>query len=150
MLRGTAAAALAVAAGPALSSCATGPTERESAAQALVPLARQADRQRLQAQRLAPRETGYGDALAEIAAERGRHAQALTDEINRLYAPVAAGISAAADDGAPAPTLDGLRTGLTAAARDAADAAVAADGYRAGLLGSISASCAVLREVQLA
>ncbi|MEZ5211312.1 hypothetical protein [Gordonia sp. (in: high G+C Gram-positive bacteria)] len=150
VLRGGAALTLAAAAGPALAACAPGPSERERQARELVPLARSAELQQRQAKQLAPRETDYTDALNRVAAERGDHAQALTDEINRLHAPAATEITAPAGDGTTNLTLDGLRDGLTSAARDSAGAAVAAAGFRAGLLGSISASCTTLREVQLA
>lgn len=150
MLRGSAVAVLAIAAGAGLAGCSTGPTQRELDAQALVPLARQADPQRRQAQQLAPRETEYTAALQQVAAERGEHAQALTDEINRLHASAAAGITAVPGDGTTALSLDALRADLSTAALDALDAAAEADGFRAGLLASISASCAALTEVQLA
>lgn len=149
VLRGGAALALAAVGGTALAACSTGPTQRELDAEALVPLARQADAQRRQAEQLAPRETDYTDALKQVATERAEHARALTDEINRLNASSAAAITAAAGEGATSLSLDQLRDALKASARDAADAAVAASGFRAGLLGAVSASCTALKEIQL-
>lgn len=150
MLRGGAGLTAAVLAGSGLAACAPGPSRRERQAQALVPLAQNADLQRRQAEQLAPRETAYTAALQRVAAERGEHAKALTDEINRLHSPVASQVTAPAGQGTTGVTLDSLREGLQAAARANGAAAVAADGFRAGLLGSISASCALLQEVQLA
>ncbi|GAC58675.1 hypothetical protein GOHSU_45_00410 [Gordonia hirsuta DSM 44140 = NBRC 16056] len=148
VLRGAAGLSVGLATGAAALACAPGPSERTLAAQALVEPARLARRQQRQAQQLAVRETAYTQALGRVAAERGAHAQALIDEINRLNAPTAADVDQTV---APLPvTLDALRDGLDQAARNSADAAAAADGFRAGLLASISASCTALREVQLA
>ncbi|MCK0440384.1 hypothetical protein MUG78_13210 [Gordonia alkaliphila] len=147
VLRGGAGLTLAIAAGAAVTACSPGPSDRQRDAEALVPLAQAADRQRRQAEQLAPRETEYTAALGQVAAERGAHAQALTDEINRLHAPAASGITAPAGVGAG--TLDDLRAQLQKSATAASAAAAAADGFRAGLLASISASCTALKEVQL-
>ncbi|WP_344783101.1 hypothetical protein [Gordonia caeni] len=149
VLRGGAGLTLAVAAGSAVAACTSGPSDRQLAAESLVPLAQSAARQEQQAQQLAPRETAYTAALQQVATERGEHAQALVDEINRLHSPAAAQASTAPGGTDPV-TLDVLRAELETAARLAAAGAVDADGFRAGLLGSISASCATLREVQLA
>jgi len=98
-------------------------------------------------------------ALTAIAAERAAHAQALTDELTRM-------------NGAPTPTAAATTTSSTttttmtgeppqppttkdvvAALRQAADAAATAaaqqSGYRAGLLGSIAASCTTAFTVAL-
>lgn len=150
MLRGGAGLTLAVAAGSAVAACSPGPSDRQLAAESLVPLAQSAARQQREAQQLAPRETAYTAALQQVATERGEHAQALVDEINRLHSPAASQASAAPGGATDAVTLDTLRAELETSARLAAAGAVDADGFRAGLLGSISASCAALREVQLA
>ena len=50
----------------------------------------------------------------------------------------------------PPPTLDELKSYLLESQRGAADSARNESGYRAGLLGSISAACAVELEVVLA
>ncbi|WP_448223362.1 hypothetical protein [Gordonia iterans] len=148
VLRGGASLTVAVAAGSAVAACSTGPTERELAADKLVPLARTADLQRRQAQQLAPRETAYTAALQQVAEERGAHATALVDEINRLHSPAA--LAASIAPGAPQVSLDELRDALGKAAREATGTAISSSGFQAGLLASISASCAALREVQLA
>lgn len=88
-----------------------------------------------------------------VQAERSAHADALATEIDRVAggAGVASSTSAAATTvQAPPPTLDELRISLTDAQRGAADSALNESGYRAGLLGSISAACAVEVSVVLA
>lgn len=148
MLRGGAGLTVAVAAGTAVAACSPGPTERELSADTLVPLARSAEAQRRQAQQLAPRETAYTAALQQVAEERGAHATALIDEINRLHSPAAS--AATTPPAAPGGSLEDLREALGRAARDASGAAITSSGFQAGLLASISASCTALREVQLA
>lgn len=147
VLRGAAGLGLALTAGSAVAACSAGPSERAQAAQALVPLVVAANLQQQQAQQLAPRETDYTKALTQVATERGEHAQALLDEINRLNASTAAEVPSAS--AATPLDLDGLRGALEAAAKQAATTAADAGGFRAGLLASISASCTTLREVQL-
>lgn len=92
-------------------------------------------------------------ALTTIMAERTAHAEALETELARVAgtttqepAPSGAASTAPAP---PPPTLDGLRGALAGAQRAAADTARADSGYRAGLAGAISASCAVQNEVLL-
>lgn len=91
-------------------------------------------------------------ALGVVAAERTDHARALTDEITRLDSGRAETASSSAGP-SPAqptpPTIEQLRTQLTASARAAGDLGVELDGYVAGLLGSISASVTTAVAVQL-
>ncbi|MGW4280981.1 hypothetical protein [Nocardia sp. NPDC004750] len=106
-------------------------------------------------------------ALAAIAAERTAHADALRTEIDRaigVYAdgtkPAhrtragASGPSAVASGSAVPPAAPPWRgdnsTQLTASQKSAAELARALTGYRAGLLASISAACAVQTGVLLA
>lgn len=89
-------------------------------------------------------------ALQLVAAERTAHAEALTKEVDR-----AAGTSTTAVPTSPAapadpPTLDAVRGRLGDSQRRAADLARTLSDYRAGLLGSISAACAVHAAVVLA
>lgn len=149
VLRGGAALSVTVAAGTSVAACTPPVSDRQRAAEALVPLVQAADLQRRQAEQLAPRETAYAAALGQVAVERGAHAEALTDEINRLHAPAASGIAVPAGAGTTGLTLETLRTGLSRAAIAASAGAAAADGFRAGLLASVSASCTALREIQL-
>jgi len=144
MLRGSAGLVVAVAAGTALTACETGPSDDEKAARALVPHAQSARNQQEQAQALAPRQTGQSDRFTQIADERGAHLQALTDEINRLHAPFAGEITSGA---VPRVDAAALLSELRTSAQSAAKTATEQSGYRAALLGSISAACAVLQEV---
>lgn len=92
-------------------------------------------------------------ALGVVAAERTEHARVLTEEITRLDTGRArtASSSVAPSSAAPTPpSLDQLRTQLSASARSAGDLAIELDGFVAGLLGSISAGVATAVAVQLA
>jgi hypothetical protein len=82
----------------------------------------------------------YAGALGVVAAQRTEHADALETEIARAT-------GATTDTSSD---LVAVRDALTASARSAATAARDESGYRAGLLGSISASCTVFAQVVLA
>ncbi|WP_280457995.1 MULTISPECIES: hypothetical protein [Nocardia] len=90
-------------------------------------------------------------ALTTIAAERTAHADALRAEIDRAIGVYGDGTTPAVQTPAPTttpapatpPSIDALRTQLGSSQRAAADLAVTQSGYRAGLLASISAACAV-------
>ncbi|MEJ9079220.1 hypothetical protein [Gordonia malaquae] len=147
VLRGAAAVPLVVVAGVSVTAC--GPTvdEQRDTAEMLVQHAQAAVREQKAAQSLGPRVTEYTAALAVVAAQRGEHAQALRDEVNRLHSSSAPRI----DDAGPAiTTIDALRSAITASTKSAATSAVAAEGFVAGLLASTSAACRTLTEVQLA
>ncbi|MEV4127021.1 hypothetical protein [Nocardia sp. NPDC049707] len=108
--------------------------------------------------------------LTVIADERTAHADALRAEINRVIGvyrdgttpahrtheltPPASGTSPAASDATASPTtppsIDELRTRLAKSQQSAGDLARTQSGYRAGLLASISASCAAQAGVLLA
>ncbi|MBB2990098.1 hypothetical protein FHR72_001566 [Mycolicibacterium iranicum] len=98
------------------------------------------------------------DALADIAAQRAAHAEALAEEIVRLTGhaaptpsvtttPATATTSPAA---MPAPTADDVTGALRASADSATQAAGSLSGYRAGLLASIAAACTAAYTVVLA
>lgn len=92
------------------------------------------------------------DALATIADERGSHAAVLDAEVARLAGPTATTGAVASTTTAPAgepPTVEQLRERLNRARREAADLARTTSGYRAGMLASISAACAVQTAVLL-
>lgn len=103
------------------------------------------------------------EALAVVGSERTAHAKALDAEIARVAGidPSASstpsagrgpnGPSTATPSGAaaPPPTLDQLRGELARSQRSAADLARIQSGFRAGLLGSISAACATHTAVLL-
>ncbi len=93
--------------------------------------------------------------LTAIAAERTAHARALADEITRLTDGEAPTTSAAptttsttAAPPAP-PTLAAVAKALRESGEDAARLATQMAGYRAGLLGSIAASCTAAYQVAL-
>ncbi|MFE7742940.1 hypothetical protein [Nocardia sp. NPDC057455] len=105
-------------------------------------------------------------ALTAIAAERTAHADALRTEIDRVIGVYADGTkpvhrtrasesgpsAVASGSGVPPatpPTVEALRAQLAESRKSAADLARALDGYRAGLLASISAACAVQAGVLL-
>lgn len=94
--------------------------------------------------------------LTAIAGERTAHARALADEITRLTEGEAPTTSAAPTTttgatAAPAakPTVAAVAKALRESAEDAARAATEMAGYRAGLLGSIAASCTAAYQVAL-
>ena len=93
-------------------------------------------------------------ALSEIAAERGRHATALIEELARAAgkptptAEESATQQSAAQTASPAPTpaprpptVKDVAAALRSSADSAAKLAPTLSGYRAGLLGSIAAAC---------
>ncbi|MBY6385125.1 hypothetical protein EEB12_03095 [Rhodococcus sp. WS1] len=81
-------------------------------------------------------------SLTTISAERTAHALELDAEIARAAGGGATTTAPPSTSVANAPTgVDTLRTSLNDSARSAADLARTMSGYRAGLLGSISASC---------
>ncbi|MDV6261399.1 hypothetical protein [Rhodococcoides yunnanense] len=101
----------------------------------------------------------YAAALGVVAAQRTEHADALDTEIARATGAttdtsstdttVPASTTTVAPP-APPPDIAAVRETLTTSARSAAEAARNESGYRAGLLGSISASCTVSALVVLA
>ena len=148
LLRGGAVAGVAVAAGWSLSACETGPTQRQRDAEALLPHAQAAYREKAAAEQLAPRSTEYAKALRTTAEQRGEHLKALRDEINRLHSSIAGQIESRAQT--PTASVDALGKQLESSATAAGKTAVESSGFVAGLLGSISASCQTLAKVQLA
>lgn len=138
-----------IAALPVLSACDRGPTTEQVLAARLGPVAVAALDDAAAARRLVPGNTDYAAALGVVAAERDVHAKALREEITRLDPPVAQSLATSVPP-ASAITLDTFRTQLDRSARQAADVGVTMDGYRAGLLASVSASTITLGKVQLA
>jgi len=96
-------------------------------------------------------------ALIEVAAERTKHAQALTTEIARV-AVISTSTSRETTTpttttpavAAPPPPLSDVIRSLRASADSARQLAGTSSGYRAGLLGSIAASCTASYTVALA
>ncbi len=94
-------------------------------------------------------------ALTQIATERAEHARALGVEIARAAgqpAPTSSTTSPTATTTAPAgpaPTVKDVVAALRRAADSAGGLAATQAGYRAGLLGSIAASCSASATVSL-
>jgi hypothetical protein len=108
-------------------------------------------------------------ALTEVSAERAQHAHALTTEIARLAINPASTSTETTDTtltspthggglpaprgntptAAPPPSLSDVVNSLRASAVSAGQLATTVSGYRAGLLGSIAASCTVAHAVAL-
>jgi hypothetical protein len=92
-------------------------------------------------------------ALEVVANERSDHARALSDEIARMTGEPAASSTTSTTTTTSAETAPPTVKDVVAALRKSADSAgqVAAQlsGYRAGLLGSIAASCAAAYTVAL-
>lgn len=97
-------------------------------------------------------------AAGEVAAVREEHANALRAEVDRERPPVSSTTSAPSSapssappaeqppaDAAAARTL--LAEALTSAEKQAGDLVASLPTYRAGLVGSVAAGCACLREV---
>jgi hypothetical protein len=91
-------------------------------------------------------------ALTAVASERSAHAQALSDELVRILgksAPTTTTPTTTAAESAKAPTTDDVIAALRQSAAAAAQLAAKQSGYRAGLLGSIAASCTAAYTVAL-
>jgi len=96
----------------------------------------------------------YGPLLNVVADERAAHAKALSQEIARTAGETTTSSQAAAPTPSGSAAPPPSRTDVMAALRESADSAakLAANlsGYRAGLLGSIAASCTASVTVPLA
>ena len=81
-------------------------------------------------------------ALNVVATERTAHADTLAAEVARADPPTSTPTTpTVSPDPVAPPTLDELRTRITDSASGAAALSRTLSGYRAGLLGSISAAC---------
>jgi hypothetical protein len=92
-------------------------------------------------------------ALSAVASDRSKHAQALSDEIARMTGEAATSSSATTTTTITTPATTPTSKDVVAALHKSADSAtqLAAQlsGYRAGLLGSIAASCTAAYAVAL-
>jgi hypothetical protein len=97
----------------------------------------------------------YAPLLNVVADERAAHAKALSEEIARAAGGTATTAPpnpapGASENGAPPPSRTQVIGALRESADTAAKAAANLSGYRAGLLGSIAASCTTSATVPLA
>lgn len=149
------AATLALA-GVAASACA------EDAPPPVDPLQTQLDLARRDsdlAAKAAPAAREYSRALSVVAHQRADHARAIDDEINRAAGrsrtstspttPTTSSTAATTSTPPPPPSVAQVVAALRESAKSAADLAVTVEGYRAGLLGSVSACCAAAVDVAL-
>lgn len=121
------------------------------------PLEEQAQSARRDAELATAAAAGAPPALAraftEVAAERSRHSSALIEEIARAArTPVPTATSTTtttSSAAAPPPSLADVVAALRSSADSAATVAPTLSGYRAGLLGSVAASCTTLYSVAL-
>jgi sirohydrochlorin ferrochelatase len=90
--------------------------------------------------------------LAAVSSERSKHAEALSNEIARLTGEAATSTSSTTTSAtqASAPTTNDVIAALRRSADSAGQLAAQLSGYRAGLLGSIAASCTAAYSVALA
>ena len=90
-------------------------------------------------------------ALTAVASERAAHAQALSDELVRMVGKKAPTATSTTNSVAPAkaPTTEDVIAALRQSGDAAGQLAATQSGYRAGLLGSIAASCAAAYSVAL-
>lgn len=87
-------------------------------------------------------------AAAEVAKARETHATLLQAEVDRERPPLSSTAPPPVSTAPEAPDpLAALRTALDAAVRDASALVPSLPSYRAGLVGSVAAGCASLREV---
>lgn len=92
-------------------------------------------------------------ALTAVAAIRRAHGVALTKELARIPGATTTTTtppsSTTTPPASPPPQLEQIKTQLKDSSKSAMDLATKQSGYRAGLLASISASCASAAEVDL-
>lgn len=132
-----------------LAACGTGSDEPDR----LLPLATAAKADAALANAIARRHSGMAETARELAAARTAHASALQREIDRI-APRDPEDPPSVPDPAPRkapPSADAAADALRAAVREgqeqAANLVPGLSGYRAGIVASVSASCACLQEV---
>jgi sirohydrochlorin ferrochelatase len=90
--------------------------------------------------------------LAAVSSERSKHAEALSDEIARMTGEptTSSPTTTTSVEQAATPTAKDVVAALRKSADSAGQTAAALSGYRAGLLGSIAASCTAAYTVALA
>jgi hypothetical protein len=120
----------------------------------LAELAAQARADAAAAQAVAAGVPPLADLASQLAKARGEHAAALQNEVDRERPPLTSATSppSTSGSGGPAPPADPaaaktvMLEALTAAEKRAAELVPTLPRYRAGLVGSVAAGCASLRE----
>lgn len=142
--------------GPTAAACGSGKPTEPDPLEAQLAAARSDSAMARAAATAAPPD--LGPALAVVAAEREQHAVALVEELARAAGtptpePTASALAenttAASGPPAPPPTVRQVADALQRSADSAGALAATLSGYRAGLMGSISAACAALHTVGL-
>lgn len=116
----------------------------------LEPLAHAARADAALAQGVARTHTALAGPAGAVAAARGEHARLLQQEIDRLNPPDKPQRHRVAPPRVPGSAAEAkaaLQQAVGAGQRQAAQVCPGLPGYRAGLTGSVSASCASLAEV---
>lgn len=146
--RGLALAALLAATGTA---CGSTPPPEPDPLEQQAELARHDSELAAAAAKAAP--PAVAPALTEVAAERARHATALTEEIARVGGKSSSATSSTSPTTSaattPPPTAADVVAALHSSADSATKLAATLSGYRAGLVGSIAASCVTAYTVAL-
>lgn len=138
--------------GAASTACGTNPPPEPDPLEHQVELARHDSELATAAARSAP--PALVAALNQVATDRGRHATALADEVARLAGKSGTTTSTTATTttsvpAAPPPAVADVVAALRSSADSATTLAPTLSGYRAGLLGSIAASCVTAYTVAL-
>jgi hypothetical protein len=152
-LRTGALATIAISLAPAAASCTDPPPPPPP--DPLAELAARARTDAAAARSIASAVPDLAPRATQVATARGEHALALQREVDRERPPRTSTSSAPSTSAAPGPADPAdpgtarttLLDALVAAERQAAELVTVVPRYRAGLLGSVAASCASLREV---
>ncbi|SDC31941.1 hypothetical protein [Actinokineospora iranica] len=145
-------AAAAVAVAAPLVACTTGP-DGPPQPDPLVELAARARADAAMATAVAAATPALAAEATEVATARGEHAEVLQREVDRERPPTSSAAPSATTTPPPTPPADAaaakkaLTEGLAAAEQQAAAVVATVPRYRAGMVGSVAAACASLREV---
>jgi hypothetical protein len=137
-------------AGPVLAGCTRTP-EAPPPPDPLAALAERARADAAAADSIATSVPALAGPAGEVAKARGEHAVVLQREVDRERPPASSTppstSSAPTPPAQPGAATKQLLDALKAAEQQAADLVASVPRYRAGMLGSVAASCASLREV---
>ncbi|MCT2584660.1 hypothetical protein [Actinophytocola gossypii] len=142
---------LTVAAGTAAGAAGCTETPEDAPPDPLAELAARARADATTAQAVKSAVPALAEAAGVVAEARGEHARALRAEVERARPPVSSSSAAPPEGEQPPADAGAARTllldALTAAERQAAELVASLPRHRAGLVGSVAAGCASLREV---